>query len=53
MTVPEAVQAGLWGLLAGAALILGAAIAWFIHVPQRLITVLGFLAAFVLSKLGG
>jgi zinc transporter, ZIP family len=31
-----ALQAGLWGLLAGAALVLGAAVAWFVKVPQRM-----------------
>lgn len=34
----EAVQAGLWGALAGAALLIGAAVAWFVHVPPRLVT---------------
>jgi zinc transporter, ZIP family len=34
--ITPALQAGLWGLLAGAALILGAAIAWFVKVPQRM-----------------
>lgn len=30
-------QAGLWGLLAGSALLLGAAIGYFATLPQRLI----------------
>ena len=29
-------QAGLWGLLSGSALVFGAMVAWFVHVPQRL-----------------
>jgi len=33
--MPIAVQAGLWGLLGGSALVLGALIAWFIDLPQR------------------
>ncbi|WP_085810159.1 ZIP family metal transporter [Sphingomonas sp. TZW2008] len=32
-----ALQAGLWGLVGGSALLIGAAIAWFASLPQRLI----------------
>ena len=35
--IPEAVQAGLWGALAGGALLIGAAVAWFVRVPPRLV----------------
>jgi zinc transporter ZupT len=35
--VPLWVWAGLWGLVAGSALLLGAAIGYFARVPQRLI----------------
>jgi len=35
--LPVAVQAGLWGALAGAALLIGAAVAWFVRVPPRLV----------------
>jgi ZIP family zinc transporter len=35
--VPEWIEAGLWGLLGGAALVLGAAAAWFVRVPQVVI----------------
>ena len=35
--IPLWAQAGFWGLVAGAALLVGAAIAWFVEVPQRLI----------------
>jgi ZIP family zinc transporter len=35
--VPGWVEAGLWGLLGGAALLLGAAVAWFVRVPQAVI----------------
>lgn len=31
------IEAGFWGLVGGSALILGAAIAWFVTLPQRLI----------------
>lgn len=32
-----ALAAGLWGLLGGSALLLGAAVAWFVRLPQRLV----------------
>lgn len=35
--MPAWLQAGLWGLLAGGALLLGAAIGYFVDVPKRLI----------------
>ena len=35
--LPVSVQAGLWGLLAGGALVLGAAVAWTVRVPQRVV----------------
>ncbi|MGY1694102.1 MULTISPECIES: ZIP family metal transporter [unclassified Geodermatophilus] len=35
--MPGALEAGLWGLLGGAALVLGAAVAWFVRVPRTLI----------------
>ncbi|WP_089406320.1 ZIP family metal transporter [Geodermatophilus saharensis] len=35
--MPGAVEAGLWGLLGGAALVLGALVAWFVRVPRTLI----------------
>jgi ZIP family zinc transporter len=35
--VPDWLQAGLWGLLSGGALLIGAAIGYFVGVPQRLI----------------
>lgn len=37
MNLPVWLQAGLWGLLAGAALLIGAAVAYFVHVRPRLI----------------
>ena len=41
--MPLPVQAGLWGLLAGAGLLLGALVAFFIELPHRLIAaVMGF-----------
>ena len=35
--MPVYLQAGLWGLLAGGTLVVGAAIAWFLHVPRVLV----------------
>ncbi len=35
--MPGAVEAGLWGLLGGAALVLGALVAWTVRVPQVVI----------------
>ena len=32
--MPIYLQAGLWGLVAGGTLVVGAAIAWFLHVPR-------------------
>ena len=41
--LPLSIQAGLWGLLAGAGLLIGVAIAFFIELPHRLIAaVMGF-----------
>ena len=35
--LPMAVQAGLWGLLSGSALVLGALLAWFVRIPPRIV----------------
>ncbi len=35
--MPGAVEAGLWGLFGGAALVLGALVAWLVQVPQAVI----------------
>ena len=37
MLVPLSVQAGLWGLLSGSALVIGAAVGWFVPMPRRVI----------------
>jgi ZIP family zinc transporter len=50
--VPIAIQAGLWGLLAGGALVIGAAIAWFVRVPQKVVaSVMAFGAGVLISAL--
>jgi ZIP family zinc transporter len=52
MTIPLALQAAFWGFVAGAALIVGALVAWFIAVPQRLIAgVMAFGAGVLISAL--
>lgn len=50
--MPVAVQAGLWGLLAGGALVVGAAIAWVLRVPQKIVaSVMAFGAGVLISAL--
>lgn len=50
--MPIWVEAGLWGLLAGGALVLGAAIAWVVRVPRRVVaSVMAFGAGVLISAL--
>jgi ZIP family zinc transporter len=50
--MPIWVDAGLWGLLAGGALVLGALIAWFVRVPQPVVaSVMAFGAGVLISAL--
>lgn len=50
--MPIAVQAGLWGLFSGSALVLGAAIAYFASIPQRAIAaVMAFGSGVLISAL--
>jgi ZIP family zinc transporter len=50
--VPVWIQAGLWGLFAGGALVLGALIAWFVQVPRLVVaTVMAFGAGVLISAL--
>src|SRR4051794_5274612 len=50
--MPVAVQAGLWGLLAGGALVVGAAVAWWVKVPQKVVAgVMAFGAGVLISAL--
>ncbi len=52
MTLSLGLQAALWGLLAGGALVIGAAVAWFVHAPQRLIAgVMAFGSGVLISAL--
>jgi ZIP family zinc transporter len=49
---PVWLRAGLWGLLAGSALLLGAALGYFVRVPQRLIAaVMAFGSGVLISAL--
>src|SRR5215218_1430603 len=50
--MPTWLAAGLWGLLAGGALLVGAAIAWQVRVPQKVIAwVMAFGAGVLISAL--
>jgi ZIP family zinc transporter len=50
--VPVWVQAGGWGLLAGGTLVVGALVAWFVRVPQRVVAlVMAFGAGVLISAL--
>lgn len=35
--MPTWLEAGLWGLLGGGALVIGALVAWFVHVPPKVV----------------
>jgi zinc transporter, ZIP family len=50
--MPVWLQAGLWGLLAGGALVVGAAVAWFLRVPRTVVaSVMAFGAGVLISAL--
>src|SRR6478735_9112980 len=50
--MPIWIQAGLWGLTAGGALVVGALVAWVIEVPQRIVaSVMAFGAGVLISAL--
>jgi ZIP family zinc transporter len=50
--MPIWIQAGLWGLAAGGALVVGAVVAWLIEVPQRVVaSVMAFGAGVLISAL--
>lgn len=50
--MPLALQAGLWGLLSGSALLLGAGIGWFTRLPQRAVAaIMAFGAGVLISAL--
>ena len=50
--MPIALQAGLWGLLSGSALVIGALVAWCAHIPQRVIAaVMAFGSGVLISAL--
>jgi ZIP family zinc transporter len=52
VALPVWCRAGLWGLLAGGALVVGAAVAWFLRVPQRVVaSVMAFGAGVLISAL--
>ena len=50
--MPTWLQAGLWGLVAGGALVIGAAIAWWVRVPPTIIAgIMAFGAGVLISAL--
>ncbi len=50
--MPLVIQAGLWGLLSGSALVVGALIGYFVKLPQRVIAgVMAFGAGVLISAL--
>ena len=50
--MPLVIQAGLWGLLSGSALVVGAAIGYFVNLPQRVIAaVMAFAGGVLISAL--
>ena len=52
MTLPLAVQAGLWGLLSGSALLIGAVIGWYVPLSRRTIAgIMAFGAGVLISAL--
>jgi ZIP family zinc transporter len=52
MSIPLSVQAGLWGLLSGSALLIGAGIGWFVPMRRRVIAgIMAFGAGVLISAL--
>ncbi|WP_191247389.1 ZIP family metal transporter [Amycolatopsis deserti] len=50
--MPEWLEAGVWGLVGGAALVIGAAVAWFVRVPSRVVAwIMAFGAGVLISAL--
>ncbi|MEU0508368.1 ZIP family zinc transporter [Amycolatopsis sp. NPDC006125] len=50
--MPEWLEAGVWGLVSGAALVIGAAVAWFARVPSRVVAwIMAFGAGVLISAL--
>jgi ZIP family zinc transporter len=50
--VPTWLEAGLWGLVGGAALVLGAAVAWLVRVPAKIVAgIMAFGAGVLISAL--
>ncbi|QKV73313.1 ZIP family metal transporter [Amycolatopsis sp. Hca4] len=50
--MPQWVEAGFWGLVGGIALVLGAAVAWWVRVPRRVVAgIMAFGAGVLISAL--
>ncbi len=50
--IPLSIQAGLWGLLSGSALLIGAAIGWFVTMPRKAVAaIMAFGSGVLISAL--
>lgn len=50
--IPLSIQAGLWGLLSGSALLIGAAIGWFVTMPRKAVSaIMAFGSGVLISAL--
>ena len=50
--IPEWIMAGLWGLIAGSALLIGALFAYLFKIPQRIVaSIMAFGAGVLLSAI--
>ena len=50
--IPLSIQAGLWGLLSGSALLIGAAIGWFVAMPRKAVAgIMAFGSGVLISAL--
>ena len=50
--MPLALQAGLWGLVSGSALLIGALAGWFLPMPRRVVaSIMAFGAGVLISAL--
>lgn len=50
VTMPQWVEAGVWGLAGGGALVVGALVAWFLRVPRAVVAVVMAFGAGVLTR---
>ncbi len=52
MSIPLSVQAGLWGLVSGSALLIGATFGWFVPMPRKVVAaIMAFGSGVLISAL--